>query len=1157
MVQTQLHAFSNRAARCLLLILSLSFSAPAFASAQSADEGALRALVFKFFTLHSEGDIAGAVSLWSSHSSDLEDGGVKIRSSLQSQGKIEPGRVSIRSIAVADQKADVRVTFDAGAKAGAAFSASPSKANRTFHFVKEDGVWKIWRYAPSEQELAVALVAIKAGEDRERLLSQEGELVTPELVKALADLGSQSYVKGDYVQSLDTNQLARKIGEMIGDKGGVVLALSAIGAVHFSQGDYAQSLQSYEQSLAIANELKNKAAIARALTGIGNAYFSQGKYEQAINSYRSSLSLHEEAGDKAEIARALNNLGNIQFAQGRYDQALEYYQRTLKLDEEMGEKAGVSRVLYNIGQVYYSQENYELALEHYRKSLALTKALGRKAGIASVLRSMGNIDYVRGNYRSALYNYRTSLSLSREMGDKPGSASSLTSIGLAYAAKGDYPRALDSYGQSLNILEGLGNKTEIGRVLTNMGVAAWLQGNRPLALELYEKALNSMEKSRSKAGIVSALRNLASARKSQGSYPEAMEIIRPGLGIAIELKDKALMADLLYVESGIQYSQRDYPAALEAVNHAFALAAQAGASELEWKALTLTGKIHRALNDPDRAADAFTKAIEAFDQWNQTYSGAPGQRLTIEARTSPYGAMVDLLISRGRVGEAFAWAERSKRQTLLDALQGGMSITKGMTGDERDEERSLAAQVLSLKAQISREGRLLSASENRLAELNERLEAATRRYEKFHNSLYARHTQLGVQRGEIANLTADEAISLIPNDKTALLEFAFSDEQAHLFVLSKSIQGARRSGGTTAIRVYSLPVGPKGLARLVEDFYAKLARHDTLYKDSARKLESLILGQARKQLEGKTALCIVPDGSLWDLPFQALMSKKDKYLIEEFAISYAPSLAAHREMMRSGDRSEKQKERYFQVSNPPSPSRAMPHAASTARPEKRLKLVGFDNPLPGGDSGVRLMLEGEDSTESSQGDEELKILSDLYGREQSEVYAGADATEERLKSEGLKCKVIHSATAGFIDDSSPMSSYILLSPAGEEADRDGILEASEVANLELAADMVILSASRRAQPTVEGRGLVGVSWAWFAAGCPTTITSDWRATSGGSTELMITFHRNLIAQTEKRAGMIFIPEQLRSAILKLLKIERYSHPFYWAGFRLMGKTTYH
>jgi CHAT domain-containing protein len=65
-------------------------------------------------------------------------------------------------------------------------------------------------------------------------------------------------------------------------------------------------------------------------------------------------------------------------------------------------------------------------------------------------------------------------------------------------------------------------------------------------------------------------------------------------------------------------------------------------------------------------------------------------------------------------------------------------------------------------------------------------------------------------------------------------------------------------------------------------------------KTTARRLYDQLIKPAEKHLLGVTKLIMVPDGPLWDLPFQAL-HRGQTYLLEDFAISYAPSLSVLRE----------------------------------------------------------------------------------------------------------------------------------------------------------------------------------------------------------------------------------------------------------------------
>jgi len=102
--------------------------------------------------------------------------------------------------------------------------------------------------------------------------------------------------------------------------------------------------------------------------------------------------------------------------------------------------------------------------------------------------------------------------------------------------------------------------------------------------------------------------------------------------------------------------------------------------------------------------------------------------------------------------------------------------------------------------------------------------------------------------------------------------------------------------------------------------------------------------------------------------------------------------------------------------------------------------------------------------------------------------------------------------------------------------------------LNLRANLVVLSACQTARGRIgAGEGVIGISWAFFLAGVPTTVVSQWKVESASTAKLMINFHRHL-----KDANGASKAQALRQAALDLLKDKSYQHPFYWAGFVMIG-----
>jgi CHAT domain-containing protein len=108
-------------------------------------------------------------------------------------------------------------------------------------------------------------------------------------------------------------------------------------------------------------------------------------------------------------------------------------------------------------------------------------------------------------------------------------------------------------------------------------------------------------------------------------------------------------------------------------------------------------------------------------------------------------------------------------------------------------------------------------------------------------------------------------------------------------------------------------------------------------------------------------------------------------------------------------------------------------------------------------------------------------------------------------------------------------------------------------NLELKADLVVLSACETARGRLaQGEGVIGMSWALFVAGCPTVVVSEWKVDSASTTQLMLEFHKHLRRAMHGENHGMSVAKSLRESAVKMLHSAEYHHPFYWAGFVVIG-----
>jgi CHAT domain-containing protein len=197
------------------------------------------------------------------------------------------------------------------------------------------------------------------------------------------------------------------------------------------------------------------------------------------------------------------------------------------------------------------------------------------------------------------------------------------------------------------------------------------------------------------------------------------------------------------------------------------------------------------------------------------------------------------------------------------------------------------------------------------------------------------------------------------------------------------------------------------------------------------------------------------------------------------------------------------------------------------------------------------MLPADEVNQLNETQSEVEELGKLYGG-RSQIFAGSDARVDRFKAEGGKYRLLHLATRGVFSDATPLFSPVVFSP-GEGARNDGLLEVRELLSMDLKADLAVVSASD--VPPIRGgggRAMTGLSWAFFIAGCPSTLVSRWRPQSQAATDLMLEFHRNLRAARQKPRAFTAKARSWQMAVKQLLAKEEYRHPYYWAGFELFG-----
>ncbi len=909
-------------------------------------------------------------------------------------------------------------------------------------------------------------------------------------------------------------------------------------------GNSSKSLFLFKIAKEAAEYLGDNKLLAFVYYKLGRVLFDQDEIKAAIKEYLQSRRQFEEAKSPRDLIYILSELGTLHIYAADYKKAKEYSEESLALARSLNgtkeaaaalpDEYGIAFAWSNLGQVAKWEGDYSTAISHFQKSLEMWKELRQRGfwsagNIVDALGEIGHVYQAIGDHLQAFSYLSQAMEIAKTLLNKNRMAGVLNDIGVLYIEQGDYSKASESLNRSLQIFSELNNKREVARSSLNIGVINYRKANYKAALEEFQKSLDKAREIDATEIIIAAEEGLGSVYQAQGNYQMALVKFDKAWSLAEKIGDKIRMTELLWRKGQVFFSQGEYLRASELAGNAAELATQLRLPLMTYLSLALRGKAYHAQKSDELASKSFIRAIEAVEHLRaQVAGGEREQQVFFEDKISPYHGMISLLIEQNNTAEALKYAERAKARVLLDVLRNGrIEITKSLTESEKVEERRLYSEMVSLNNQIRVERMRQQPDVTRVEELEARLQKVRSSYEALQTTLYSAHPDLKAKRGFFSPFMVKDALALIPDNRTALLEYVVTEEQTILFVLTRSSTGQNNID----VKAYPIRIKRGDLSGLVDEFRKLLAVNHPGFRKPGERLYDLLIKPAEQILEGKDALCIVPDGLLWELPFQALQTGADKYLLELYALYYAPSLQVLGEM----------KKRATNL-----------HSSSVSKASLRgggssPELYAIGNPMINGEVLARTRtVRNTPFVSLPEAEKEVQIIgTEVYGLKSSIVHIGVAAREDMVKAEVGDYKVVHFATHGVLNDHNPLYSYLLLAP-GNNSREDGLLEAWELMQMDLNAEMVVLSACETARGSIgTGEGMIGMTWALFVAGVPTTVASQWKVPSETTTRVMVNFHRYAKDRTKAEAW--------RQAALEMIKDPRYRmKPFYWAGFVVVG-----
>jgi CHAT domain-containing protein/predicted negative regulator of RcsB-dependent stress response len=1160
----------------ILTLLSLALVTPTAAqdrpqgasrapAISAADEATVRSFIEKYYQAYAAKDLQTVLAAWNPASPDAQT----TRNILPAMFDIQDHAFSnlrVGWIRPAATGVVVRVIVDVAIRSASARQGDGGQwvldpRTRTQHWVRNVSLrlngsdWSIWRDASASDEVVAEVVKLPTADEQFARIAAEPDIDVKLIRDGLEREATRAFTTNAAKKALALHQLCRTLAERAGDADLVALSEINIAFVYQSSQDHRNALEWFEKASAGFLAAGKRDRQAATEMNIGAELYSMGELAAAQEHYETALAVFTGIGEPGWLPTIHHNLGNIGYLQGNWDIALEHYKKSAALQEADAQPAtsgtamrarGIASAYEAMGLVFKEQGDYASAHTAFDKSLARYKAAGDETGKVRVREETGLVYRLEGDYALSLKEYLTAwnaaaalpllspedpligtkANLLAEIGDVyaleqryvtaldylekslvlqeqaksvEGRAAVLGGIGGMHFLLGHFDPALDNYRKALVLREALGQKRSAARLLAHIGLVLAAQEKPVDALASYEKSLETAEADADDAGTAIALVLIASSHAEAQRYDQALGLATRGADLAAHIDD------------------------LDVLAHARLVAGDA---------LQHSGNL-------DGAHQAIAEAIDVVERLRAT--DVSSETRFFDDTVVPYTAMAHLLLAQGHEEEAFGYAERSRLVRVQEILGGGAAVVKGLSPEEREWEQQLRRRTVSLRTQARKAADQPQPDQARLAALSHDLDEAIVARAAFENHLYEQHPELRVLRAKNDPAPLSDAIAQVVDSRTALLEFSVTESRTCLFLLTRpavAVPPSAKTGrglapetasGPTGVRVYTIDVKATDLAKRIGQLRDAIARHDPAYAGIARDLHTLLLEPAAAQLAGKKRLLIVPDSVLWALPFQALQSADGRYVIEDRAVAYAPSLTALVAMTAGeGNRTT---------------------AASPA-----LRLLTLALAETGKDAVDRLALVRPDLKVQPlpEAEREARALSLLFVPTRTRAYVGREATVDRLAADAPRAAVIHVGVRGLLNDASPLHSLVALSPAPNRPGDDGIIEAADAMGWKTAARTVVFSRLYADSGLTQvGGGAVGLAWACFVGGAPTTVMSEWVVDAPSTTLLVQAFHRGLRGSGAAGQQPPRPSEALRLATLPLLQ-GKTRDPFYWAGFIVIG-----
>lgn len=909
---------------------------------------------------------------------------------------------------------------------------------------------------------------------------RDGPGVTPELVDQLLALPTRA----------GKVNLLRN-GELL-DADGLDRLLDF--AEQLAGGDPRRAQRLVEICVDLSDEARASAALPRTNYLRAQTHAIDGEFDSALQMVKVAHDGYVAIGEDLEALRTNVGLMVVLLELGRYQESLEagrVVTEALNSKSETGIDFShrerdllVALVHQNRGRCLEYMGRYEEALDAYEIAESRYKTLGMNERLGEIIDNRGAIFSTLGRGIEALEAHESAASIFNSSGLDLAYTKALVNAGEAHLRLGNYTGSLEAFEQARRPLDSLGELADKYLLLRHTADAYLELNLYTEALAVYEEAVGLLRGSGMAHDLAQALWGKGSVLVAMSELEEAEKALAEAADLFLAADNKPLLSGVMLEQASLQaasegretalataaralalVSGNDWPAQLVYVHLSLAdlllpdlasaerhlvaagrLVERLSLPQLRYRLNERLGRLRRLQGRDEEALVLLEAAVEEVERLRGTVYQEPIRASFLVDKIVAYEELLQLYLaqeSEESARQAFRVAERAKSRALVDLLNGVVGAKAA--SEDTDSGARLNELQADLNATYNQMLRGPVDGENKalLPELRNRANELEREISR----LRLQDAATGAPSDVFTNpLLLENAEEQAPYDVVLLAYHIVGDEILAFIDSGERLRIVRRVGSVTKVRQLLRRLTIQwDRFHLGGDFAGK---HVTLLERSARQVLAALYAELVAPLEplleeaerahgdagSVPRLAVVPHGPLHQVPFHALFGG-DRYLIERFEISYAPSATV---FTLCQERSS-------------------------------------------GDSDRALVFGVEDPLVPATVAEAHAVAEHLPG---AKVRVGEKATLAALRDEPGGCGVLHLASHGLFRADNPMFSALKM--------HDGWLMATDIMELDLTGTIVALSACESGLSSVIGGDeTLGLIRAFLGAGAATLVVSLW------------------------------------------------------------------